>query len=107
MTTEEAFSYEVELTTLTPFKFRVRCSIGFVTFSITSSGAAPGYTVVTLTMGTVMSGKVSIFIFMPEYNPANNTISVKIHKANLLFSENLIMLFKRFHSLSSIYTLKR
>ncbi|MNZ95873.1 hypothetical protein D3C78_1150440 [compost metagenome] len=62
--------------------------------------------VVTLTIGTVISGMVSIFIFMPEYMPANNTSSVIIHKANLLLSENLIMLFIP-SLLIFLYTLKR
>jgi hypothetical protein len=49
------------------------CSIGRVTRSYTSCGAAPGYGVTMATMGIETSGMVSRFRLPPEYSPPNNT----------------------------------
>src|SRR5690625_5734885 len=57
--TVEAFAKEEELTSSTPSRSCIRCSIGTVTSSATSSGAAPGYVVITDKFGKLILGIIS------------------------------------------------
>src|SRR5690625_3282413 len=89
----EAFAKEEELTSSTPSRFCIRCSIGTVTSYATSSGAAPGYVVITDKFGKLILGIISCFIFNSENKPITITIMAKIQLATLLFKEKSINFF--------------
>src|SRR5699024_10541466 len=77
-------------TSVAPFN---AVSTGKVTNRSTSSGAIPGASVMTTTVGAFKSGKTSTSIFIDVYNPAksNNTDATKI--SSRLFKEYRIILF--------------
>ena len=60
-----------------PDKVPTSSSIGFVTSSVTSSGLAPGYTVLMIIMGMFISGVSSILEDRTEESP--NTNRHRIH----------------------------
>src|SRR5690625_5116178 len=92
--TVEAFAKEEELTSSTPSRSCIRCSIGTVTSSATSSGAAPGYVVITDKFGKLILGIISCIIFNPQNTSISITIIIKNQLANLLFKEKSINFFK-------------
>src|SRR5699024_12041423 len=88
----------------TPSKCWILCSIGSVTSSATTSGAAPGYIVMTDTFGNSISGIVSCFILRPAYSPAKMTMIDNIHIASLLFKEKSIIFFNIYTPRSEEHT---
>ena len=80
LTTDNPVS-DVERTRRTPFTPFKAVSIGYDTSFSTSSGAIPGASVITVTVGAFKSGKTSTVVLETVYNPADtisaNTLIIK------------------------------
>ncbi len=77
-------------TSVAPFN---AVSTGNVTKRSTSSGAMPLASVITTTVGAFKSGNTSTSILVAVYVPASIKRMDATKTTNLLFSENLIILF--------------
>ncbi len=78
------------LTSVAPF---TAVSIGYVTIFSTSSGAMPGASVMTTTVGALRSGKISTSVRVRVITPATSATAVNISTVSLFLNEKFIILF--------------
>ena len=85
--------FDCERTRRTPLLPFTVVSSGNVTSFSTSSGAIPGASVITTTVGAFRSGKMSTSVRKSTMVPKTSRIAAKRQIARRLFSEKRIILF--------------
>ncbi len=93
---------EVERTRRTPVEPLTEVSIGYVTSFSTSSGAMPGASVMTTTVGALRSGKISTSLRRRMTVPKTSTRTMRMTTVSRLLSEKRIILLSIAVELTSV-----